>query len=101
MPGKSVLDLESQIDTRVHVKFTGGREVEGVLKGFDDLVNVVLDDAVEILKEASDSYTPTGKVRKLGLMVCRGPAVMLISPMEGREEVANPFEADDDEEDDE
>ena len=29
--------------------------------------------------------------RKLGLVVCRGPAVMLISPMDGTEEIENPF----------
>ena len=39
-----VIDLEKCIDKEVRVTFQGGREVRGVLKGFDQLVNIVLDD---------------------------------------------------------
>mmetsp|Transcript_459 Transcript_459/g.555 ORF Transcript_459/g.555 Transcript_459/m.555 type:complete len:87 (-) Transcript_459:165-425(-) len=40
--------------------------------------------------------------RKLGLVVVRGTQVSLVSPNEGREEIANPFlEEDDDDDDDE
>jgi U6 snRNA-associated Sm-like protein LSm7 len=34
----------------VRVKFAGGREVTGVLKGFDQLMNLVLDDTEETLQ---------------------------------------------------
>lgn len=47
---ESILDLTKYYDTRVAVKFTGGREVTGVLKGFDSLVNLVLDECEEILR---------------------------------------------------
>eukprot|EP00947_MAST-08B_sp_MAST-8B-sp1_P006661 g6661.t1 len=33
----------------------------------------------------------TDKTRKLGLLVCRGTGVMIISPVDGTEEIANPF----------
>lgn len=33
----------------------------------------------------------TDKTRSLGLVVCRGTAVMVVSPTQGAEEVANPF----------
>ncbi|CAK4083588.1 unnamed protein product [Aphanomyces euteiches] len=79
-----ILDLAKYIDQAVRVKFAGGREVCGNLKGYDQLVNLVLDDAVEYFE------TP-GKTRELGLLVCRGTSVMLISPVEGTEEIANPF----------
>lgn len=29
--------------------------------------------------------------RKLGLIVCRGTSVMLVSPTDGTEEIENPF----------
>ena len=38
------------IDAKVHVKCLGGREIVGVLKGYDELVNLVLDDADEYLR---------------------------------------------------
>lgn len=31
--------------------------------------------------------------RSLGLVVCRGPTIVLISPTEGVEEIKNPFAA--------
>jgi len=79
------------VDKPVEVKFTGGREVNGVLKGYDQLVNLVLDDCVEKIRDPDDPYKLTDDTRKLGLVVCRGTAVMLICPVEGTEEIANPF----------
>jgi U6 snRNA-associated Sm-like protein LSm7 len=57
--------------------------VEGILKGFDQLVNLVLDEAVE--------HFDNKMTRKLGTTVCRGTTVMLICPEDGYEEIANPF----------
>eukprot|EP00634_Sargassococcus_sp_CCMP2135_P007096 CAMPEP_0198656766 /NCGR_PEP_ID=MMETSP1467-20131203/10917_1 /TAXON_ID=1462469 /ORGANISM="unid. sp., Strain CCMP2135" /LENGTH=98 /DNA_ID=CAMNT_0044392839 /DNA_START=62 /DNA_END=358 /DNA_ORIENTATION=+ len=90
---ESILNLEKYVDQEVSVKFQGGREVRGVLKGFDQLVNVVLDDCIEYLRDPADPYRATNSTRKLGLVVCRGLQVSLVSPMEGTEEIANPFVA--------
>jgi U6 snRNA-associated Sm-like protein LSm7 len=49
---ESAIDLAKCIDKGVRVKLAGGREVAGVLKGYDQLLNVVLDDAVEYLRGA-------------------------------------------------
>ena len=38
--------------------------------------------------------------RSLGLVVARGTLLVLISPMDGSEEIANPFIQDDDDDDD-
>mmetsp|Transcript_11365 Transcript_11365/g.37358 ORF Transcript_11365/g.37358 Transcript_11365/m.37358 type:complete len:98 (-) Transcript_11365:201-494(-) len=89
----SILNLEKYLDKEVSVKFQGGREVRGLLKGFDQLVNVVLDDCVEFLRDPEDPYRTTDKTRKLGLVVCRGLQVSLVSPTDGHEEIANPFVA--------
>lgn len=103
--------------------------VVGTLKGFDPLVNLVLDDCVEFLRggsaaslhawqrprmraprpsalsygrcvhfrrlagraDPSDPYKLTETTRSLGLVVCRGPTVMLVCPMDGYKETENPF----------
>ena len=92
MASKSIIiDLEKCIDKEVRVTFQGGREVRGVLKGFDQLVNIVLDDCVEAMHDPDDPYKLTDEVRRLGLVVCRGLQVSLVSPVDGMEEIANPF----------
>eukprot|EP00606_Chrysophyceae_sp_TOSAG23-5_P000364 GSChrysophyteH2.ASY1.ANO1.815.1 assembled CDS len=90
-------DLGKYVAQRVRVKFGGGREVEGLLKGFDKLDNLVLDDCVEYLRDPEDSSVVTENTRQLGLVVCRGPQVCLISPSTGMEEIANPFEEEEEE----
>jgi len=47
---ESVLELTKMMDAVVRVKCLGGRELQGTLRGFDDLVNLVLDDSVEYLR---------------------------------------------------
>ncbi|KAI8805892.1 U6 snRNA-associated Sm-like protein LSm7 [Cladochytrium replicatum] len=85
-----ILDLAKYLDKRIRVKFQGGREVTGILKGYDPLTNLVLDDTLE--GEGDDGEGGNrGRGRKLGLVVCRCTAVMLIAPTEGYEEIPDPF----------
>mmetsp|Transcript_36095 Transcript_36095/g.102183 ORF Transcript_36095/g.102183 Transcript_36095/m.102183 type:complete len:101 (+) Transcript_36095:146-448(+) len=88
---ESALDLGKMVDKGVIVKLMGGREVHGVLKGYDQLLNLVLDDTVEYLRDPDDPLKVTEKTRTLGLSVCRGTAVIAVSPSNGAEEIANPF----------
>ena len=55
---ESILNLQQYVDKSVRVKFMGGREgecglrlwlmvVTGTLKGFDQLMNLVMDEVVE------------------------------------------------------
>ncbi|CAL5382096.1 unnamed protein product [Camellia sinensis] len=94
---ETVLDLAKFVDKGVQVKLTGGRQVTGTLKGYDQLLNLVLDEAVEFLRGLSNPDDPlktTDQTRRLGLIatrVCRGTAVMLVSPTDGTDEIANPF----------
>lgn len=89
--GKTVLDLDRYLGQRVTVKFSGGREVTGLLKGYDTLVNLVLDETKEFLRDPTDPYKPSVRTRGLGLTVCKGSSVMLICPVDGTEEIPNPF----------
>lgn len=47
---ESMLELGKFMDKKVRVKCIGGREVSGTLRGYDELVNLVLDDSVEYLR---------------------------------------------------
>lgn len=41
----------------IHLHLQGGREVEGILKGFDKLDNLVLDDCTEFLRGTAHYLT--------------------------------------------
>jgi small nuclear ribonucleoprotein (snRNP)-like protein len=75
---EQILDLEKYKDQSIQVTFQS-RTVTGILKGFDLLQNLVLDSCVD----------ETG--RNLGLVVCRGPGIVTINPMEGFQSIDNPF----------
>mmetsp|Transcript_37840 Transcript_37840/g.57071 ORF Transcript_37840/g.57071 Transcript_37840/m.57071 type:complete len:100 (-) Transcript_37840:164-463(-) len=90
---KSVLDLERYRGQTIRVKFTGGREIKGVFRGCDAVANLVLDNVQEYLRDPEDPYKVSEKTRFRGFLVARGPAIMLICPADGTEEIANPFAA--------
>jgi small nuclear ribonucleoprotein (snRNP)-like protein len=46
------------MDSTVTVKCSGGRELVGVLRGYDDLVNLVLDDCEERIRGTDISTIP-------------------------------------------
>lgn len=81
------IDLEQYRDKNVQVKLMGGRQIVGILKGFDPLLNLVLDHSVETIRKFDEPET----FRSLGLIVCRGPSVLVISPSDGSAEIENPF----------
>lgn len=41
--------------------------------------------------DPEDAYRVTDRTRNLGLVVCRGTQISFLSPVEGLEEIANPF----------
>ncbi|EGG17734.1 LSM domain-containing protein [Cavenderia fasciculata] len=88
---ESILDLQKFLGKGISVKFTGGREVQGILKGYDPLVNITLDQCEEYIRDPQDPLNVTNEKRYLGLVVCRGSSVMMVCPMEGCEEIDNPY----------
>ncbi|MCJ1329563.1 Sm-like protein lsm7 [Thelotrema lepadinum] len=84
---ENILDLTKYMDKEISVKFNGGREVTGTLKGFDQLMNLVLDDTKELTRDDEGNESS----RSLGLVVARGTLLVLISPLDGSEQIENPF----------
>ncbi|MBP1449885.1 MAG: small nuclear ribonucleoprotein (Sm) [Thermoproteus sp.] len=63
--------LQDSIGKRVLVKLRDGYEIRGVLKSFDQHVNLLLEDAEEIVDN---------NVFKRGAMIVRGENVLFVSP---------------------
>ena len=64
--------LASSMGKIVLIRLKGNKEVRGRLKSFDYHLNIVLEDAEELLEE--------GKVRRLGQIIIRGDNVVIVSP---------------------
>ncbi|GAB0135199.1 hypothetical protein EsDP_00003545 [Epichloe bromicola] len=86
---ENILDLTKYMDKEITVKFNGGREVTGTLKGYDALMNLVLDEVKETVRDEEGNES----TRPLGLVVARGTLLVVITPVDGSEEIANPFAA--------
>ena len=87
----SVIDLDRLIGQTVRVKFTGGREMTGTLRGHDPVPNLLLEDTIEWVRNATDPYVLTGESRRLGSAVLRGTSIVAILPEVGFEGIENPF----------
>lgn len=64
--------LEESLDKRVALLLKDNRVLEGVLSGYDEYMNMVLDN----VEENAENVT-----RKLGTVVIRGSNVVRIVPM--------------------
>jgi U6 snRNA-associated Sm-like protein LSm7 len=88
---EAILDLNQYKDEQIRVKFIGGRQIIGELKGFDQLMNLVLENVTETLRDPEDDTVLTDKTRDLGFVVVRCTSVLTISPVKGSEIIENPF----------
>ena len=68
------MDFSNLIDQKITVHFGGGREIDGILKGFDQVSNVVMDNVWEIFRDKEDHSKELSR-RELGLIIVRGPNV--------------------------
>ncbi|MDH5441087.1 MAG: LSm family protein [Candidatus Bathyarchaeota archaeon] len=64
--------LEESLGKAVLIRLKGGKSLRGKLQGFDQHLNLVLEEAEDTTK-AED-------VKKLGLIIVRGDNVVMISP---------------------
>jgi small nuclear ribonucleoprotein len=64
--------LEKSLDKKISLLLKDNRVLEGKLVGYDDYMNMVLEDTEERTSE---------QTRRLGIVVLRGNNVVSISPM--------------------
>jgi small nuclear ribonucleoprotein len=63
--------LEKSVGKQVSVLFKDGRVIEGILQGYDEYMNMVLEASTESSGEDK---------RRLGIVIVRGNNVLSISP---------------------
>lgn len=63
-------ELKRYMDKKMHLKLNGSREIEGILRGFDPFMNLVLDETIE--------FTKDGRQRAIGIIAVRGNSVVLM-----------------------
>ncbi|NXG79691.1 RUXG protein, partial [Baryphthengus martii] len=56
------------------VKLNGGRHVQGILRGFDPFMNLVIDECVEM--------APGGQQNNIGMVVIRGNSIIMLEALE-------------------
>lgn len=56
------------------MKLNGGRQVSGILRGFDPFMNLVIDESVEICKN--------GVQNNIGMVVIRGNSVVMLEALD-------------------
>ena len=64
--------LDESINKKVLIKLKGGKTITGMLQGFDQHMNLLLDQSEEIPSD--------GDSKTLGTIVVRGDNVIMISP---------------------
>lgn len=72
MSDMSIKLLENSLGKIVLVKLKGDKRIRGRLEGYDQHMNLFLEDAEEVLSN--------GEVRSLGPIILRGDNVVIISP---------------------
>ncbi len=73
---ETIMDFKIYLNKKIKVEFAAGREIVGVLKGYDQVSNLVMDEVWEIFKDKKDN-TKEASRRELGLTIIRGPNVSL------------------------
>lgn len=62
-------DLRKFLDKRLDIRLNANRHVAGILKGYDQFMNIVLDSSIEIISKEEK--------RDLGTIVIRGNSIVL------------------------
>ena len=83
----SIINLSEYVDETINVKFVGGREITGTLKGADPVCNLVLDDSYEYYRDPTTEQIDYTLKRYLGIMIARGQTVLSISKSATNEEI--------------
>ena len=78
----NIYDLAPYLNKKVSIIFAGGRKIKGILKSYDTLENMILDNVEETF--------PNDKKRELGLAFIKGRSLESFIPGE-YEEIPDSF----------
>jgi U6 snRNA-associated Sm-like protein LSm7 len=84
-----IIDLEPILNKEVNVRLVSGRNILGTLTGYDQLLNIVIENATVTTPE-SVTYDGTEDASKLDKVVVIGRMILAFQPMDGYEIIENP-----------
>ena len=74
MPSGVGPDIKKYMDKRLAIKLNGNRTINGTLRGFDQFMNLVLDETVEQVTATEQN--------SIGMVVIRGNSIVMIEALE-------------------
>lgn len=66
-------ELKKFMDKKLSLKLNGGRHVQGILRGFDPFMNLVIDECVEM--------ATSGQQNNIGMVVSKGSISRVFSSL--------------------
>merc|ERR1711907_437022 len=92
LSNEKLVNIGQLLEKPIHVQLVGGREVSGILRGYDSLLNLVITGSIEHRFDSRDDLKCSLVAKRtLGLIIVRGSAIMMIAPTSQFVEIANPF----------
>ncbi|XDA81329.1 hypothetical protein R6Z07F_011303 [Ovis aries] len=67
-------ELKKFMDKKLSLKLNGGRHVQGILRGLDPFMNLVIDECVEM--------ATSGQQNNIGMVVIRGNSIIMLEALE-------------------
>lgn len=84
-----ILDLEPILNKEVNISIMSGRNIKGTLTGYDQLMNVVVENAT-ITTPDSISASGEEEVHELKKVVVIGRLILCFEPLDGYQVLPNP-----------
>jgi len=67
-------ELKKFMDKKLALQINGGRQLSGILRGYDPFMNLVIDEAIEKKK--------TGEQQQIGMVVIRGNSIIMLEALD-------------------
>uniref|UniRef100_A0A2K6S0W0 Small nuclear ribonucleoprotein G n=1 Tax=Saimiri boliviensis boliviensis TaxID=39432 RepID=A0A2K6S0W0_SAIBB len=67
-------ELKKFMDKKLSLKLNGGRHAQGILRGFDPFMNLVIDECMEM--------ATSGQQNNIGMVVIRGNSIIMLEALE-------------------
>jgi len=67
-------ELKKYMDKKLSIKLNANRHVVGTLRGYDQFMNLVLENTVEVVTASERN--------EIGMVVIRGNSVVMMEPLE-------------------
>ncbi|CAK8689272.1 small nuclear ribonucleoprotein G-like [Clavelina lepadiformis] len=67
-------ELKKFMDKKLDLKLNGGRTIQGILRGFDPFMNLVIDEGIGKRKDGTEE--------DVGMVVVRGNSILMLEAVD-------------------